>query len=152
MKQPRGVTLVELVIAVVVVGVAVSGLMTAYASMVGHSSDALIYQQSITLGDSFLAEITSKPFQDEDGNVCTSAPANRADYAKICDYNGYSSSNVTDVAGNSAGLNGYSVSVAVTAAAGELGALAAADVLRITVTINNPLGQSIAFTSYRANY
>lgn len=150
-SKTRGVTLVELIIAIAVIGVAFTGMMAAYSSMVGRSADPMIYQQAIAIGDSFLEEIASKDYPVSFSGSCPAPPASRAMFDDVCDYAGYSSSNLTDIAGNALGITGYQVSVTVSAAGGQL-SLPANDALLITVSVNHPLGSTLSLNTYRARF
>jgi len=147
-NSQSGVTLVELVIALVIISVALVGMAAAVRSMVGRSADPAIRQQAIAIANAYMAEITQKEFTAG----CSARHANRADYTEVCHYNGLSDGRARDQLGNGiAGLTGYTVAVAAVGSA-ELNGLAAADVLRITVTVTGPANTSFALVSYRARY
>lgn len=151
MNSVRGVTLIELVIAIVIISVAIAGLMTGYSNIMSRSADPLVYQQSIAVAEALMEEVTAKPFLDPSGSVCPSPPGNRTSFNNVCDYDGFSQSSITDLAGGTPSLNGYSVLVDVTAVGSELGSLSSANVLRIDVSVTNPLN-TITLTSYRTRY
>lgn len=151
----KGFSLIELVMAISLMGLAMAGLMSAYANTVKRSADPMIMQQGLIIAESLMEEILLQPFLDPgSGTVCPSAPANRTDFNNVCDFNGYSSSTIKDFGGTSYGnLSGFSISVAVSnSAAGELGSVPTASLLRIVVTISNALNSSVKLTSYKANY
>ena len=150
-KSIRGVTLVELVVAIVVLSVAMVGLMAAYSRVVGSSADPMIYQQALAIADSMMEEIMSKGYPDSFSGTCASGGSDRTLFDDVCDYNGYSSSTITDVAGNDLNISGYSVQVTVAGAGDDLG-LATDDAVRIDVTVDNPLASAVVLTSYRAKY
>ena len=150
-RAESGFSLVELVIAIVVVSVALAGLMGGYSNVVTRSVDPLVYHQAIQVANSLMAEIAGKPFPASPGS-CTGASGDRDDYDDVCDFNGYSSSTIADIAGNSANLTGYSVAVAVSAAGTDLPGLAVNDAVRIDLTLSHPLGGSFTLSSYRVNY
>ena len=150
-KRQRGVTLVELVLAIVVMGVAMAGLMVAYASVIGRSADPMIYQQSIAIADSMLEEIVSKAFPDSYTGTCPAPPGDRALFDDVCDYDGYTTTTIADVAGNDLGITGYSVLVDVSAAGSDLG-VPANDMVRIDIIVGNPLGNDVQLSGYRARY
>lgn len=150
-NRRKGITLVELVLAIVIVSVAVAGMMTAYSEMMSRSADPLVYQQAVAIGEAMLEEVNAKPYLDpSSGTVCPAAPANRADFDNVCDYDGFSMSSITDLAGNNLSLAGYSVAIDVTAAGGDL-SIGANDALRIDVTVTTPLN-NLVLSSYRARY
>ena len=131
-RRMRGVTLVELVIAIVIIAVSLAGLVAAFTRATRASADPLLTQQMLAIGESMLEEAMLKPFTPNDKQE-----ASRADYTSIWDYNSYpADSAVTDVAGNAiAGLNAYRVTVRVTEVA--LTGVPQADGARISVTVRN---------------
>ena len=152
----KGVTLVELVMAIAVAGIGIVTLLNTFSSVVGRSADPMIMQQSIAIAESFVEEITAQPFLDPSSSTaCPAAPANRASFDNVCDYNGFNATTVTDIAGNSLALTGYQVSVAVNngaGVAGHLGAISGNDILQIVVTVTNPLGANVSLSAYRVRY
>lgn len=154
--QQKGVTLVELVIAIAIAGIGIVTLLNTFSSVVGRSADPMITQQSIAIAESFVEEITAQPFLDPStSTTCPAAPGSRANFDNVCDYNGFSAATITDIAGNSLALTGYQVSVAVNngaGVAGHLGAIAGNDILQIVVTVTNPLGENVSLSAYRVRY
>lgn len=154
-KSDRGFSLIELVMAISLMGLAMAGLMTAYANTVKRSADPMIMQQGLIIAESLMEEILLKPFLDpSSGTACPAAPTSRTDFNNVCDFNGYVSATIKDQSGTSySQLSGFSISVAVSnSAAGELGSVATADLLRIVVTVSNALGSHVKLTSYKTNY
>lgn len=154
-KEYLGFSLIELVMAIAISALAMSGLMAAFSSVAKRSSDPMVMQQGLIIAESLMEEILLQPFFDpSSGTACPSAPSNRVDFNNVCDYNGYSSATITDISGTSySQLSGYSISVSVSnSATGQLGAVATASLLRVDVTVSNPLGSTVKLTSYRTNY
>ena len=156
LNRIKGVTLVELVIAIAIAGIGIVTLLNTFSSIVSRSSDPMIAQQSIAIVESFIEEITALPFLDPSSlSICPAAPASRSDFDNVCDYNAYSASSITDLAGNTLALSSYQVSVAVNngaSLAGHLGTISGNDLLQIVVTITNPLGENVTLSAYRARY
>ncbi|RLT97931.1 MAG: type II secretion system protein [Ketobacter sp.] len=153
--RQQGTTLVELVMAIAVAGVLLVGLMTAYSSIVGRSSDPMVRTQSVSLAESYLEEALLKPFHDPGGSVCPASPGgNRENFNNVCDYHNYSAASITLPNGAVvSGLNGYSVAITVTnIAAGELGAIPTSCALKVTVNITSPLNEVVSLTGYRTDY
>lgn len=142
-KRMAGVTLVELIIAIVIISAALAGLVAAFTRASRASVDPLLTQQMVAIGESMLEEVMLKPFTDNG-----SSEADRASYSDIWDFNSYpANSAVTDVAGNPiAGLERYSVTVRVTAVA--LDQVPQADAARISVTVRNG-NESLTLTGWR---
>lgn len=142
-RRMAGVTLVELIIAIVIIAVALAGLVAAFTRATLASADPLLTQQMVAIGESMLEEVMLKPF----GSTTVSGTS-RADYTSIWDYNNYAEdSAVTDVAGNAIqGLGRYTVTVKVDAVA--LDQVPQADGARIRVTVRNGK-ESLVLTGWR---
>lgn len=152
-RRQRGVTLVELVIAIVIVGIAAAALYGAMAAIGTHSADPLLRQQSLALAQGYLEEILLQPFPDLNGQDKCPLPSttSRAAYDNVCDYNGLLDDGARDAYGNAlGGLEGYRVSVTVTPTAWN--GLAASDVLYVEVAVRDPAGQELHLGGYRVRY
>lgn len=150
-------TLVELIITIVIVGIAAATLYSAMAAIGGRSADPLLRQQSLAIAEAYLEEILLQSFVDPAaGTVCPVAPVSRASYDNVCDYNGLNDNGVRDAQGNEVTVDGskplsaYRVQVAVSARAWA--GLAAADVLYVLVTVTDPAGQQLQLAGYRTRY
>lgn len=144
-------TLVELVITIVIVGIAAAALYSAMAAIGGRSADPLLRQQSLAIAEAYLEEILLQPFLDSGGTVCPAAPASRANFDNVCDYNGLNDNGARDSRGQAiAALANYRVQVAVSQQAWA--GLAASDALLVQVTVTDPAGQALRLDGYRARY
>ena len=152
MNRQRGVTLVELVIAIVIVGIAAAALYSAMATIGGRSADPLLRQQSLALAEAYLEEVLLQDFLDPtSGSQCPSAPASRLLYDNVCDYAGLVDNGARNAYGEAlVGLDGYRVSVGVTSMAWN--DLAASDVLEVVVTVRDPSGQQLRLGGYRVRH
>jgi MSHA pilin protein MshD len=143
-RRMAGVTLVELVVAMVIVGIALAGLMTVYNRASIASADPLITQQMLAIGETMMEEVMLKPYESTTGTKST-----RAQYDALDDYASYAKQTVTDVDGNAiAGLERYRVAVTVGPAGQPLPGIATADVKRIVVTVWNG-DQNLVLTGWR---
>lgn len=143
MKQRRldrrmaGVTLVELIIAIVIVAVALAGLVATFTATSRASTDPVITQQMVAIAETMMEEVLLKPFATADGG----AGANRAQYNDIWDFAGYpAKSAVTDIGGAALpGLGNYTVTVTVEALGANAitGIAPAGAAARIQVTVRN---------------
>lgn len=177
----RGVSLIEVIIFIVIVGVAIAGILSVLNVNAQHSWDPAMRKQMLAIAESLLEEVELMPFtycDPEDANVLTAsstagcAIAGNAEsttatagesrfhastpYDNVGDYGGATGtltlSSLTDVTGTAIpGLGGYSATINVAQA--TLGSIVTAgEVLQINVTVTSPRGDSLALTGYRTRY
>jgi MSHA pilin protein MshD len=152
-----GFSLIELVLAIVIMAVGLAGLIGVMPLAVRSSADPMVVKQALTIAEGMLNEIAAKPFNNPASGFSGAATqANRALFDDVADYNGYAATGAYALEGSSpiVGLSGYNVAVAVTGSALGSGALQApaAQSLLITVTVTYPGGGSISLSGYRFNY
>jgi MSHA pilin protein MshD len=152
MRAPKqlggtGVTLVELLIAIVVVGIAASGVLLVMSYTTGHSADPMIQHQAVAIAEAYLEEALLQPYDDPDGVAVVEA--DRSLFDDLDDYNfvEVGARQQSSPAVLIPGLEAYTVTVAVTAEV--LNSVAAK---RITVTVTNPGGVGLTLTGYRTDY
>jgi MSHA pilin protein MshD len=173
--RERGISLIELVMFIVIVGIGIAGLLLVFSTSTRKSADPLIQKQMLSIAEALLEEVQSKPFtycDPDDAGAATAGAAvvgvgncqatveapgpeggeiSRAIFDNVSDYHGLSLTPVTDIAGNTiASLASYSASIAVAAAG--LGSVPATDALQITVTVTGPGSSSLSVQGYRARY
>ncbi|HEX5637530.1 MAG TPA: prepilin-type N-terminal cleavage/methylation domain-containing protein [Gammaproteobacteria bacterium] len=151
----KGFTLMEMIVAIVVLTAAVSGILFAFLQNTARSADPMIRQQAIIIAQAYLEEIMLKPYNDPNGGEtgsCEEGAGNRIQYDDVADYNCVNdNTGAIDQFGNSlAGLGAYNVTVAVTDA--NMGAPAVA-ARRVNVTVtHDTIPVNIAITGYRTSY
>lgn len=147
-SNDHGVTLIELIVAMVVISIALSGVLLVINYTTSHSADPVLRHQAIAIAEAYMEEISLKNFSDPD----TDGEGSRALFDDVDDYDGLVDSGAVDQNGNSiAGLANYTVSVSVAAQTyGPSGALV--NGLRIDVTVTDPAGESLTLTGFRADY
>lgn len=152
MTRQRGMTLVELVITIVIIGIAAAALFSAMASITARSSDPLLRQQSLSLAEAYLEEVLLQAYLDPaTGTACPSPPAQRGDYDNVCDYAGLTDAGARNARGEAiAGLGAYTVAVSVAPQA--WGGLPASDVFYIEVAVTDPASQTLVLGGYRTRY
>ena len=161
-RNSHGVTLVELVVSIVVIGVAVAGVLAVMVRNTQSSADPMVQHQATAIAEAYLEEILTKEFTDPDS---TEVGETRPTFDDVDDYHNLANSgclNTTaacpvlgscacDQNGNPIdGLNGYTVNVVVVGEA--LNGIGAANAFRVTVTVTPPQGGDIVVSSYRTNY
>ncbi len=149
MHRQRGVTLIELVVAITVVAIAVGGVLGAISVIASRSADAMVQQQAISIAQAYLDEILQRSVVDPNGS-----PANtgRGSWDTVDEYNGLVDVGAHDQYGNAiAALSGYTVNVAVTASA-ALGGITSSAARRIDVTVTHAPNVTVVLTGYRTNY
>lgn len=107
----HGLTLIELIIALVIVSVAVVGVLLPFTQTVKHSADPMLDAQALAIAEAYMDEILAKPVTGAAG--CT-AGIPRSNCRRVQDYTGISAQAPTDQFGNAIpALADYRVSVAV---------------------------------------
>lgn len=150
-SRSRGVTLVELIVSIVVIGTALAGILVVIVRNVSASADPLIWHQAVIVAEAYLEEAMTKQFTDpnppEGGET-------RATYDDVLDYNNIvAESPPRDQNGSPiAALAGYSVNVQVTTEALNDITLASGNAVRIQVTVTTPTGGSVVVSGFRTNY
>lgn len=152
-KRGRGFTLMEVVVLIVVLGIAAAGVLLVFQNTVHRSADPQIYKQALAIAEAMLDEILLNAY-DHDGVVGT-----RAQFNDVQDYNGYTTApgGMTDIQGAAIpGLAAYNASVAVAtpAALNDEGATltSVAESRRVTVTVTHSSGASVTLDGYRLRY
>ena len=141
----RGFTLPEAILAIVVIGIGLTGLLLAFGTVARSSADPVVTRQMLAIAQEMLEEITLKPYARADN----AAPADcaRDTYNDISDYAGYASRGICNVNGEPIkSLAAYNVEVAV-----KDGDLAGVPASLIVVTVST--GElSLVLTGWRTDY
>ena len=154
-RRMAGVTLVELIIAIVIIGTALAGLVAAFSRANLASADPVITQQMLAIGEGMMEEVLLKPFELAADEVATPARAqfnDMRDYDRLDDANpGYASSGIRDIDGEPiAGLENYGVSVRIQSDGVALTDVPAGNALRVTVTVSHGERQ-LVLTGWRTS-
>lgn len=146
-------SLIELVVAIVVVAICMTGAFALVDTTTRRSADPMLERQATSIAEAYLEEILQQAYLDpDDGTVCPAAEAQRGLFDNVCDYRDLTELGARDQTGALVpGLENYRVAIAIESKA-KLGALAGSTVvLRIDVTVSDPLGRPVRLSAYRTN-
>ncbi|MFV0453648.1 MAG: prepilin-type N-terminal cleavage/methylation domain-containing protein [Pseudomonas sp.] len=151
LRKQRGLTLVELIITIVIIGIAAAALFSAMASITGRSADPMLRQQSLTIAEAYLEEILLQSFMP----MAQPVGCDRACFNDVRDYHGLDQSPRDPNDNALEALSGYRVAVAVSGPAplnDGVDGVDGVDMLRVRVTVTDPVGQSLVLEGYRSCY
>ncbi len=177
LTHQHGVTLVELIMFIVIVGVALAGALLVMNTVI-RSADPLVQKQALAIAESLLEEVELMPFtfcDPNDANAATAAAAvvgaggcaatveaigpeaGETRYAvpvfdNVNDYAGFTMAPgaILDVTGANIGLAGYAAAINVAPAV--LPGVPADASLLITVTVTGPDGIPVVLDGYRTRF
>ncbi len=148
-RRQSGATLIELVIAIVIISIAASTILIVLSTSVTYSADPMIRHQAVAIAEAYLEEIALRSFADPDG---VDGEASRDLFDDVDDYNGLVDSGARDQFNTAlAGLEDYTVTVAVTASS-ALPSIASTELFLISVTITHAAQIDFTASTYRANF
>lgn len=147
--RQTGISLIELLISISVLGLALASTLAATTTYLSHSTTPAIRQQAQAIAEAYLEEILLQSYNDPDGgDTGTCEEASRALYDDVNDYACINDqAGARDHSGNAInGLGGYNVQVAISA-----GSLNGASGRHIEVSVgHDALGsQSIRLSAWR---
>jgi MSHA pilin protein MshD len=147
--RQRGVTLIELVIAITIVAIAVSTILGAIGAIASRSADAMTQQQAIAIAQAYLDEILQRWVVDPNG---TPPNTGRGSWDLVDEYNGLTDVGAHDQFGNAIpSLSAYTVTVA-TAETSALPGVPPAAARRIDITVSYPPNGTVTLSGYRTSY
>jgi len=168
-KKISAFTLVELVITIVLTGIAVVMFSGIYASTQLKSISPVFQVKAAELAQSYLEEISLRRFDENSpiGNQlrcdqATQPPCSntlgsdtgeiRINFDDVDDYNNLNESPPKDALGNNrSGFNNFSLSVSVSYAGTDHG-FSQRDLKKIIVTITSPENDQFVFSVYKGNF
>ena len=155
-RRAPGFTLIEVIIAIVIVGISLTAVMSVFIVTAQHSADPMARQQAQMIAEAYLDEILLKRFYDPDSNsVCPGPEGSRSAFDNVCDYNGLSQAPTDQTGAAISALSAYNVAVTVDSGSVDLNGVNNSGVTRVllvTVTVTGPNNTSVTLASYRTNY
>ncbi len=158
LRETSGVTLIELIISITIVGIAVTGTLLSINRSVRSSADPLVAQQALVVAEAYLEEILLNDYYDPDlgagGGICPANEASRDLYDNVCDYDLLVDVGARDQDNTAIpGLGGYTISVSVETANANLDTLNGnTEVIRVDVNVNDAAVVDFTLSGYRTNY
>ena len=148
--RQSGISLIELIMFIVIVSIALTGIMLGMNQITMHSADTLLSKQALTAAESLLEEIEAQTFSETATSPVTQG-VSRTGAHNVMDYNNFNTTGIYAIDGTLVtGLSGYSLTTTVVPTA--FGNIPAASSVLITVTVTDPSGQSIVTSGYRTNH
>jgi len=169
----RGLSLIELVMLIMVLGIALTAILQVFIQATRASADPQLQRQALAVAESLMEEVQLMPFtwcDPDDANVDTATStagcasvvevigpeggeqrSGTPQFDNVNDYNGLTLSGITDISGNAVpGLSTYTAAVKVANAA--LGSVASSEALQITVTVTGPNGVQVTLDGFRTRH
>jgi MSHA pilin protein MshD len=152
-RRQRGLSLIELIIAIVVLSVGLVLLLIPISNVTRRSGDPLITKQATAIAEAVLEEIELKPFNNFAGDFAGPYTcANRAQFDAVPDYQGYASAGICDLSTGAVigPTAGYKVVVALAPTA--IGGIPAGQAYVVTVSVTGTNGTTVSLSGVRTNY
>ncbi|MHB1117527.1 prepilin-type N-terminal cleavage/methylation domain-containing protein [Sideroxydans sp.] len=176
-SKQRGISLIELIIFIVIISVALTGILLVMNQVTAHSADPLVRKQALAVAESILEEVELMPFTYCDPNDASAVTATSTagctvpevlgaeigetryspttPFDNVNDYHNFqmAAGSIMDITNSNTGLAGYALSP-ITVTAIDLGGItqASGDALLITVTVSDPAGNDIVLQGIRTRY
>lgn len=169
----RGLSLVELLVFIAIVGIAITGVLGVYGQTVRASADPAVRKQALAVAESLLEEVLAQPFtycdpDDPAAHTATSSAdcavpeaagpeagetrGGAAPFDNVNDYAGLALTTLTDLTGAALpGHGGYAATIDVQPA-GAFNGLPAGETLIVTVTVTAPGNHRIVLDGYRTRH
>lgn len=154
-RRQRGITLIELIIFIVIVGVGIAGILAVMNVTVRSSADPVVHKQMAALAEAILEEVMTKEYNP---NATYPQPPGCPVRNQADDVDDYANCNGANFIGGDATLGATSIAALapfqarVVIAAPAAAALNGVDMKGITVTVTGPAGRSFELTARMADY
>lgn len=144
-RKQHGMTLVELVITIVITGIAAAALFTAMATITARSADPMLRQQSLYIAEAYMEEILQQSYSQITPSDCN----DRSCFQDVRKYHVLATNKPYDINGDEIGLDGYPVRVKAIEIENGLNGV---DAIQVTVTVTDPSGQDLQLVGWRTCY
>ena len=173
--RQAGLSLIELVMFIVIVGIAVAGVLSVMNVTTQHSADPMVRKQALAIAEALLEEIELQPFtycfptdplaltapnangcspgDSEDTLPAAARVSSPRNANNVSDYTNFSMSPIVDITGSPiTGLGAYTASVSITQVGASFPSVTNPnDVLQIDVRVVSG-STDITLTGYRFRY
>lgn len=159
-KSANGFSLIELVITIVIIGIALSALSGTLFSAVGRNADPLVQAKATHLSQAYLDEILAMRYQEnsplgggriddcsEDG--AEAGETNRSLFDDVDDYDGLTENADFLDTGTSSNYSGFNVVITVSCVGPENTSSTNSKLIKVTIT--TPTNQNLVFSAFRAD-
>ncbi len=152
MRKFSGFTLIEILITIIVIGIAAAALLNVFGSMIRGSADPIIQQQATTIAEAYMEEVMLKAFDDpalpETGSD-EGEGTDRSIYNDVQDYNSLATTEVRRQDNTAIGaLSAFAVTVTV----GGAMLNGTVPAMRININVTHAAISGVTLTAYRTDY
>jgi MSHA pilin protein MshD len=100
-RGQRGFALLELVAAIVVLGLIFAGFVSVYGTVLRHGAEPQLQTQAVAVAAAYLEEALGRAYRDPDnGLICGSQESERPLFDNVCDYDQLSLNGCTATSGS----------------------------------------------------
>ena len=114
-RREAGTSLIELVVAIMVIAIALTGTMLVVDTTSRQSTTPMLERQALSIASAYLSEAVALDYLDpETSNICPAPEASRSLYDNVCDFDGLDQTGVRDQFDSAiTGLEGHRIQVDV---------------------------------------
>jgi len=144
-KYQLGATLVELIITIIIISIALSGILSVVNLTTRHSADPMVQHQAIAIAESYLEEILLLPIADPDG---INSGETRANFDNINDYDALKDVGAKNQLGATIiGLELYSIDITVQSPI----TISGVNMTQVLIDVSRPGTDTINLSGFKAN-
>lgn len=158
-NKQLGFSLIELVITIVVLGIALTALSSSLFNAVGKNADPLWQTKATQLSQAYLDEILAMKYQEDSplggepavGPCAITSETDRSLFDDVDDYHGLTetASFLDQTSGLASTYSGYNISIQVTCVDAQGNTSNNSKLIELTIT--SPTSESLIFSAYRSD-